>query len=577
MSRGLHSAVGPFARPLALGGAAVLAIACFLPWSQYPGFPGKMLNTVPGGARLYVLLLCLPAVGLLLRPLPGRARATRASGTFALVITLLTLLFIAYAGGGIVNVGYGVLVATVGGLLYAVGAHALEDAVPVRTTPAALPDASWRLPVELLITVAAAAAGLIVFVVGLGIPTSDIAAGTPPHKLLGAVSLEDLTNESQFLAFLLFIGGIMLTASRLGLLAACGVITKRHTKVLVGAAFIAAAVFPFTQGGQGYSLRIAASIGVFAAAAVGLNIVVGLAGLLDLGYIAFFGVGAYVAAIVSGSLTSVVHVHLPFGLVIVLGAAVSCLFGVLIGAPTLRLRGDYLAIVTLGFGEIFRITVNNLDGSAGPSLTNGPNGVSNVPDLALGGFSFGANHSLFGIDLPFQANYYWLEILLVAAVMTAFLRLSESRIGRAWVAIREDELAAAATGINTTRLKLLAFALGATLAGAAGTVDAHVVKVAAPDSFTFLESALLLAAVILGGMGTVPGALLGATVLYLLPEKLRFLQDLRLLVFGVVLVLLMRFRPEGLVASKRRAREFHESDGGGDALAPPPAHTEVSA
>ena len=179
--------------------------------------------------------------------------------------------------------------------------------------------------------------------------------------------------------------------------------------------------------------------------------------------------------------------------------------------------------------------------------------------------------------VPFQANYDWLEILLVAAVMTAFLRLSESRIGRAWVAIREDELAAAATGINTTRLKLLAVALGATLAGAAGTVDAHVVKVAAPDSFTFLESALLLAAVILGGMGTVPGALLGATVLYLLPEKLRFLQDLRLLVFGIVLVLLMRFRPEGLVPSKRRAREFHEGQGGGDALAASPAHVEAPA
>jgi len=161
-------------------------------------------------------------------------------------------------------------------------------------------------------------------------------------------------------------------------------------------------------------------------------------------------------------------------------------------------------------------------------------------------------------------------------VMTAFLRLAESRIGRAWVAIREDELAAAATGINTTRLKLLAFALGATLAGAAGSINAHVVKVAAPDSFTFLESALLLAAVILGGMGTVQGALLGATVLYLLPEKLRFLQDLRLLVFGIVLVLIMRLRPEGLVPSKRRQREFREPGGGADGLSAPPGRAEVS-
>ena len=571
-------ALGPVARPVTLAGAAVLAIACFLPWSQYAGFPGKMLNTIPGGARVYLLLLCLPALTLL-RPVQGRARALRITGRFALVLAVLTLLFIAYAGGGIVNVGYGAFVGVVGAVGYALGTQALEggEQETVRSSPPSLPAASWRLPVEVLVTAGVAVLGLVVFVVGLGIPTSSIAAGTPPHSLLGAISLEDLTNESQFLSFLIFVAGIMLAASRFGLLAACGEITKRHPRVLVGAALLAAVAFPFTQGGSGYSLRIAASIGVFAAAAVGLNIVVGLAGLLDLGYIAFFGVGAYVAALVSGSLTSVLHLHLPFGLVILLGAAISGLFGILIGAPTLRLRGDYLAIVTLGFGEIFRITVNNLDGSAGPSLTNGPNGVSNIPDLALGGFSFGANHTLFGVDLPFQANYYWLEILLVAAVMTAFLRLSESRIGRAWVAIREDELAAAATGINTTRLKLLAFALGATLAGAAGTVDAHVVKVAAPDSFTFLESALLLAAVILGGMGTVPGALLGATVLYLLPEKLRFLQDLRLLVFGIVLVLLMRFRPEGLVPSKRRAREFHEGQGGGDALAASPAHVEAPA
>jgi branched-chain amino acid transport system permease protein len=571
---GLRARLGGVATPVALFGAVVLVVACFLPWSGYAGFPGKMLNSTPGGARVYVLLLCFAAV-LLAGHWAGRAAALRAAATFALVITLLTLLFVAYAGGGPVNIGYGGYVAAAGALAYFLGAQALEDdgrPSGVR----GLPDGAWRKTAETLVVVAAAAAALGVFVIGLGIPTASVASGAD-HRLGGAISLNDLTNESQFLSFLLFVSGAVLTLSRLGLVASLGVLTKKHARVFVAAGFLAAVVFPFTQGGDGYSLRIAASIGVFAAAAVGLNIVVGLAGLLDLGYIAFFGVGAYFAAIVSGSVTSVIDVHLPFGLVIILGALVSGLFGILLGAPTLRLRGDYLAIVTLGFGEIFRITVNNLDGSAGPSLTNGPNGVSNIPDLALGGFSFGDDHTVLGVDLPFQANYYWLELVLVAVVMTAFLRLAESRIGRAWVAIREDELAAAATGINTTRLKLLAFALGATLAGAAGTVNAHVVKVAAPDSFTFLESALLLAAVILGGMGTVPGALLGATVLYLLPEKLRFLQDLRLLVFGLVLVLLMRFRPEGLVPSKRRAREFHESAGGADALSAPPGTAEVRA
>jgi branched-chain amino acid transport system permease protein len=569
------AAVAPVATKLGLAGTATLLVSCFLPWSTYSGFPGKMLNPTPGGARRYTLLLALFGV-LFLRPLAGHVRALRAASAFAFSIALLTMLFIAYAGGGLVNCAPGMFVAVVAALLFLVAARGLPDeetAAPIRS----LPDATWRAPVESLLCVGAVVGALLAFVIGLGIPTASVASGAD-HRIGGAISLNDLTNESQFLCFLLFLSGLMMALSRLGLVASLGAITKRHSKVLVAAGLMAAVVFPFTQGGDGYSLRIAASIGVFAAAAVGLNIVVGLAGLLDLGYIAFFGVGAYFAAIVSGSINSVIDVHLPFALVIVLSAALSGLFGVLLGAPTLRLRGDYLAIVTLGFGEIFRITVNNLDGSAGPSLTNGPNGVSNVPDLVLpGGFSFGANHTLFGVDLPFQANYYWLEVVLIAVVMTAFLRLAESRIGRAWVAIREDELAAAATGINTTRLKLLAFALGATLAGAAGAVSAHVVKVAAPDSFTFLESALLLAAVILGGMGTVQGALLGATVLYLLPEKLRFLQDLRLLVFGLVLVLIMRLRPEGLVPSKRRAREFHESGGGADGLSAPPGHAGASA
>jgi branched-chain amino acid transport system permease protein len=559
--------VSRFARPLSLGGAALLLVTCFLPWAKYAGFPGKMANGAPGGAKLYALLLVLFA-GLWFTQLPGRIRALKAASIFTAIITVLTVLFIAYAGGGLVNCTVAAILGAVGAVAFAVGAWTApaEDAVPpVRE----LPELPWRTIVETLVVIAVAVSALMVFVIGLGIPTAQIASGED-FRVGGAVSLNDLTNESQFLCFLLFISALVMALSRLGVTSAIGLMTTKHGKVMVAASLMAAVVFPFTQGGDGYSLRIAASIGVFAAAALGLNIVVGLAGLLDLGYIAFFGVGAYFAALVSGSINSVIDTELPFGLTIILGALLAGLFGILLGAPTLRLRGDYLAIVTLGFGEIFRITVNNLDGSAGPSLTNGPNGVSNIPDLTLpGGFNFGDNHLLFGVDLPFQANYYWLEVVLVAVLMTAFLRLADSRIGRAWVAIREDEVAAAANGINTTRLKLMAFALGATLAGAAGTVNAHVVKVAAPDSFTFLESALLLAAVILGGMGTVHGALLGSTVLYLLPEKLRFLQDLRLLVFGVVLVLIMRVRPEGLMPNKRRQREFH-SEGGADSLSAPP-------
>ncbi|MCU1592984.1 MAG: putative branched-chain amino acid transporter permease protein [Frankiales bacterium] len=565
-------AVGSQARVVALAGAVLLVVGSVLPWARFSGFPGKMTLAGPGGARIGPLLLALVAA-LLLRQVPGSARAVRAASTFAFLITGLTVFFIGYSGGGADYVNAGAWVALAGALVYLLGGLGLDPSRPASSPPRSLPDAPWALPAEWLLTAGSTAVALYVFVHGLGIQSANV--GRPNDVVIrGAISINALTNDGEFLAFLLLLIGLALVATRLGLLADLSAITKKHPTVFLAAGMIAATAFPFTQNGNGYALRIAASIGVFAAAAVGLNIVVGLAGLLDLGYIAFFGVGAYVAALVSGSVTSTIHTHIPFVFVIFLGAAVAGLFGILLGAPTLRLRGDYLAIVTLGFGEIFRITANNLDGNSGPSLTNGPNGVSNIPDLTIGSFSFGDNHHFLGVDLPFQANYYWLEIVVLVVVMTAFLRLSESRIGRAWVAIREDELAAAATGINTTRLKLLAFALGATLAGAAGTVDAHVVKVATPDSFTFLESALLLAAVILGGMGTVPGALVGATILYLIPEKLRFLQDLRLLVFGVVLVLIMRFRPEGLIPSSRRKREFHDDSGGADALSMPPGHGE---
>jgi branched-chain amino acid transport system permease protein len=555
------------AAPLGLVGAVVLAVACFLPWATYPGFPGKMtLAGFPGGARLYPLLLAagcaaLLAVGLR-RPVTGQRAALQRAAVTAAVLVVLTIGFIGYAGGGLVNVAPAAYVALLGAVVLVVAGRLLPEGPPLR------PSRPLAGLLEQAVVIAGIGLVLLVVVEGLRIPTASVASGTD-YRLGGALSLNQLTNEGQFLTFLGLLVGGGLALSRLGLLAGFAAMTRRHRPALIVAAAAAAIAFPLTQGGNSYFLRVAASIGVFAAAAIGLNVVVGLAGLLDLGYIAFFGVGAYVGALLSGAASSPAAHSLPFPVVLVLAAAVSGMFGVLLGAPTLRLRGDYLAIVTLGFGEIFRITAFNLDGSAGPKITNGPNGISGIPNLKAGGFDFGQPHELLGIPLPYFANYYYLEIVLVAVVMTAFLRMSESRIGRAWVAIREDELAASAMGINTTRLKLLAFAMGATLAGAAGSVQAHVASAVTPDSFTFFESALLLAAVILGGMGTVPGALLGATVLLLLPEKLRFLQDLRLLFFGVALVLLMRFRPEGLVPSRRRAREFHDTDSGGDALGAP--------
>lgn len=243
-----------------------------------------------------------------------------------------------------------------------------------------------------------------------------------------------------------------------------------------------------------------------------------------------------------------------------IGAGVAATLGLIIGTPTLRVSGDYLAIVTLGFGEIFRFSMFNLDGNNGPNLTNGPNGVPGIPDLEIGSFNFGDVHTVAGIELGRFSNYYFLLLILTGFVILVFSRLNNSRIGRGWVAIREDEKAAEAMGVNTFGLKLLAFAVGAFLAGLAGTIKAHQDGAVSPDQFIFLESAFLLAAIVLGGMGTIAGVLLGATILKLLPEKLRFFSEYRLLLFGLLLVLMMRFRPEGLVANRRRQLEFHEED-----------------
>ncbi|GAA2833735.1 branched-chain amino acid ABC transporter permease [Kitasatospora paracochleata] len=368
-----------------------------------------------------------------------------------------------------------------------------------------------------------------------------------------------------FVGYLLLIGFATAALNSSGLLARIRDLTAKHRAVTTGGAFAAAGAFPFTQSSDTYTL-IAVNILIFATVALGLNVVVGLAGLLDLGYVAFLGVGAYAAALVSGSPFSVFRgVHLPFPIAVLIGALAALVFGVVIGAPTLRLRGDYLAIVTLGFGEIFRITMNNMDGNSGPSLTNGPNGIAAIPDVTMFGFDFGKSHNILGIELGKFGNYLLLMLVATAIVVTVFSRVSDSRIGRAWVAIREDETAAEAMGINGFRVKLIAFALGATLAGLAGAVQAHVASAVSPDQYLFAgavppNSAFLLAAVILGGMGTISGPLVGAAMLFLIPAKLQFLQSYQLLAFGVALILLMRFRPEGLIASRRQKLEYHEAD-----------------
>jgi branched-chain amino acid transport system permease protein len=282
---------------------------------------------------------------------------------------------------------------------------------------------------------------------------------------------------------------------------------------------------------------------IFTVLALGLNIVVGFAGLLDLGYAAFFAIGAYVAAYFMTTY------NWSFWLMLPLGAALAAIFGIIIGAPTLRLRSDYLAIVTLGFGEITRISATNL------TFTGGPNGIPGIPEPTLGSFTF---------QTPL--HYYFLALALAIITLFCVSRLGNSRIGRAWAYIREDELAAQAMGINTTRMKLLAYALGAVWAGLAGCFLAVQLTAVDPTSFTFNTSVQILVIVVLGGLGSIPGVILGAVVVDVVPELLRFLpadlQPLRLLVFALALILLMIFRPEGLWPSRQRKREMRAHDVG---------------
>ena len=534
--------------PLAIAGVVLTVAGCFSPWSGFAGFPGKMtLAGYPGGARAYCLaLLAFAAFAFVRRPGGDQAGEIAALGVFA--IALITALTIAGEGGGLVNVTYGAWLTVAGGvpLLAAFGSQPRDEEAPV--LPA---GTTWQ---QLAAVVAAIAAILVLVVEGLSIEES-----------------------SQFLMFLVAIGLGLFAAARAGLLGWMQRAAETQRTITVTAALVSAAIFPLTQSGSNYWLRVAATVGLFAATVVGLNIVVGLAGLLDLGYVAFFGVGAYVGASFSGAATSNTRIHLPFIIVIFLGAIAAAVFGVLIGAPTLRLRGDYLAIVTLAFGEIFRISANNLDGTAGPKITNGPNGIPGIPNLEIGGWNFGEAQELFGIPLGYFANYFYAELVLLVAVMFIFVRLNQSRIGRAWVAIREDETAAAAMGVNTVRLKLLAFAIGAFLAGAAGTLNAHLATQVDPSSYKFDESILLLAAVVLGGMGTIGGAIVGSAAIVVIPEKLRFVEEKRILFFGIALVLMMRFRPEGIVPNRRRQREFHDDTGGADATSAPPGSPVASA
>ena len=327
-----------------------------------------------------------------------------------------------------------------------------------------------------------------------------------------------------------------------------------------------------------YYLEVATQVGIFVALALGLNIVVGLAGLLDLGYVAFFAVGAYSWAIVGSPHANVILGGESFPLAgwwfyvfLFVGLATAATTGILLGLPVLRLHGDYLAIVTLGFGEVIRVLANNLDKPI--NFTNGPKGITPIsrPPTPFG--------------MPYGEFFYFLALLIVVAVIIVNRRLEDSHVGRAWEAIREDELAARAMGVNLVRMKLMAFACGASFAGVMGVLFSAKQVFINPESCTFLESIGGLAMVILGGMGSIPGAIVGATVVTVL--NLQVLKGFSLwlnelknagvtvlgysladlptqfepakyerMVFGIILVLMMIFRPQGIFPARRRQREL---------------------
>ena len=333
---------------------------------------------------------------------------------------------------------------------------------------------------------------------------------------------------------------------------------------------IALIALPFVVGAGGQAwVRILNFAILYVFLALGLNIVVGFAGLLDLGYIAFYAVGAYVYALLASPHFGL---HWPIWAILPIGALLACVFGVLLGAPTLKLRGDYLAIVTLGYGEIIRIFMNNLN--APVNITNGAQGISSIDPVKLGSFSFAGKSELFGLTITGPQKYYYLLVLLAIVIIFVNLRLQHSRIGRAWQAIREDEIAAKAIGINTRNIKLLAFAMGASFGGIAGGIFSAMQGFVSPESFSLMESVMILAMVVLGGMGHIPGVILGALLLAILPEALRYAvvpvqqaifgkvlidpESLRMLVFGLALVLVMRWRPAGLWPSPERKRELAE-------------------
>jgi branched-chain amino acid transport system permease protein len=561
----LTAPLAPRRAAVRVAGGVLALVGALLPWATfvlnagpYPEKATLQFFVAPFGVtgfRLHLVLFGIAAIALALLRVPGRDRVLRGVAWGIIAVSVLNGLYLVVEGGGLGTVtaadgavAFGAFVALAGGVLVLLGAVA--GGLGPR------PVWTWRLGTWAERGVLVLTYVLLLFLVAEVLTSGGQGGAANPYS--GAV----------FLSFLGALGGLIAALNASGLLTWIGEVAERHRVFSVGVLLVVALVLPFTPAGTEYWMTVAANIGVYAATAIGLNIVVGLAGLLDLGYVAFLGIGAFVAANLSGAAAARFDVDLPFALVMVISAVVAGIFGAIVGSPTLRVRGDYLAIVTLAFGEIFvRSAQNNIGG-----LTGGSNAIPGIPQVSLFGTRFSDRITIGGLQLPAGVLYYVLIVLMVAVVMLVFSHLKESRLGRAWIAIREDEDAARAMGIRTGPIKILAFLIGATLAGFAGAFFAHKTGTVSYESFRFLESVTLLAAVILGGMGSVPGAVLGSALLFVLPEKLREFADYRLLLFGLALVVIMRFRPQGLVPDRHRRAELAPDP----ADEPPPGGTPAT-
>jgi branched-chain amino acid transport system permease protein len=352
---------------------------------------------------------------------------------------------------------------------------------------------------------------------------------------------------------------------------------SRHRLIAIVLAAIGLLVLPLILQGYGNAwVRILDMALLFVLLALGLNIVVGYAGLLDLGFVAFFAIGAYMFGLMASPHLSDHFpafaamfpngLHTPLWVVIPLAVLLAGILGILLGAPTLRLRGDYLAIVTLGFGEIIRVFLNNLDHPV--NITNGPKGIGQIDSIKFFGFDLGKKLNVFGFDIAPVTMYYYLFLVLVVVSVIICHRLEFSRIGRAWMAIREDEIAAKAMGINTRNMKLLAFGMGATFGGVAGSMFAAFQGFISPESFSLMESVMIVAMVVLGGIGHLPGVILGAVLLAALPEVLRYVAGplqamtdgrldasiLRQLLIALAMIVVMLLRPRGLWPSPEHGK-----------------------